>query len=643
MLSLSTDGIDDTGEHHPFGTYAWNTIFMPQFTHFRMTRTRPDTMKPMTVGVTSDYNASDPMAMPIASMKVQCDNSHTMNSDGEEELNLWHDLDQACYPPKTEWIIMWSAILNASQCTNIIVTAVITLLCILLNSAAIEEETEQDVDFDQELFSVGLGNVLCGIAGGFVGYCSVAKTMLCHSMGGRQHAGVFAVTYYVGYWFVLFAFARFIPLPVLGAFICAIGLELVLEWTLHMRHKVTKEEMYEIVGLTVLMLYSFVGGFMLGMLMALVSFTAKYTSTPVIRSILDSSEYQGTATRCKRDEAILSRYASEIITLRLQGFIFFFTAEKLRQSIISVHHSYVMRGQHVTYMILDFRMVDEVDTTAVKKIKKLLRYTNRAGLHILITNVTSQMARNFTREGVHAVRTEGHGHHAVQTGFDKLDFFSDADEAVEWCADKLCARTGRMVSFCYPDPIKGRHTVKTLARAVLTNIRLGFKSLVAGDAFDTCMFRELGKRCVYNKDDMICAQGSTQDSFYFIADGSIVMMREMNEEIGGGMKRLEKRYHGTIFSEMAFFLHKKRHCSFIADQDETVIFEYSREAFYQLEVKSPVAAEALMAYVMDKLADTIKRLTRENHLLLRDNRELVTEDGELTKDAEKEVSSSDDE
>jgi MFS superfamily sulfate permease-like transporter len=46
----------------------------------------------------------------------------------------------------------------------------------------------------------------------------------------------------------------------------------------------------------------------------------------------------------------------------MQGFIFFFTAEKLRKSIISVHHSFVMRGQHVTYMILDFRMVDEVDT-----------------------------------------------------------------------------------------------------------------------------------------------------------------------------------------------------------------------------------------------------------------------------------------
>jgi hypothetical protein len=67
--NLSTDGIDDSGAHHPFGEYAWNTIFLPQFTHFRMTRTRPDTMRAMTVGVTSTWNATTDM--PISSMKVQ--------------------------------------------------------------------------------------------------------------------------------------------------------------------------------------------------------------------------------------------------------------------------------------------------------------------------------------------------------------------------------------------------------------------------------------------------------------------------------------------------------------------------------------------------------------------------------------------
>ena len=130
---------------------------------------------------------------------------------------------------------------------------------------------------------MGLGNVFGGLAGGFVGFSSVSKTMLCYHLGGRHHSGVFAVAYYFGFWAFFFIFGRFVPLPVLGSFICAIGLELLIEQTWAMRKKVTNEEMLEIVFLLFVMIFSFVGGFALGMFMALIAFTAKYTSTPVIK------------------------------------------------------------------------------------------------------------------------------------------------------------------------------------------------------------------------------------------------------------------------------------------------------------------------------------------------------------------------
>eukprot|EP01048_Picozoa_sp_COSAG05_P014363 COSAG05_NODE_1621_length_4386_cov_3.207371_1_plen_63_part_10 len=44
----------------------------------------------------------------------------------------------------------------------------------------------------------------------------------------------------------------------------------------------------------------------------------RYTSTPIVRSILNGAEYQGAATRSSRDAAYLQRYACEILTLRLQ-------------------------------------------------------------------------------------------------------------------------------------------------------------------------------------------------------------------------------------------------------------------------------------------------------------------------------------
>ena len=56
-----------------------------------------------------------------------------------------------------------------------------------------------------------------------------------------------------------------------------------------------------------------------------------------------------------------------------------------------MHESFLERGQHVSYLILDFRMVEEVDTTAVKKIKKLLRYTESYNVITIITNLTTKM------------------------------------------------------------------------------------------------------------------------------------------------------------------------------------------------------------------------------------------------------------
>merc|ERR1719326_2847836 len=189
--------------------------------------------------------------------------------------------------------------------------------------------------------------------------------------------------------------------------------------------------MYEICGLTLVMMYSFVGGFMLGMLLALISFTAK----------------------------------------------------RLRQSIIAVHESFLERGQHVSYLILDFRMVEEVDTTAVKKIKKLLRYTDEQGLLTIITNLTTRMRENFEEAGVCPEKTvhgHGHGHgHETTIGVRTLRLFDEADDAVEWASDQLLKRSSKM-NFLHIDPVKGRHTLKTIARSILTNIKFGFGPMVKG-------------------------------------------------------------------------------------------------------------------------------------------------------------------
>eukprot|EP01043_Picozoa_sp_COSAG02_P026060 COSAG02_NODE_1490_length_12364_cov_67.758418_4_plen_904_part_00 len=526
---MSPDEIDDSGNYHPLK--AVGTLYLPQFTHFRLY-----------------HYIIDPVhSTPLEDFATQtaCE---ACSSDDETYASgcIWADMNNvvagsvypkyagtetegACHHRMFKWVVHWAAIFNSKQVVNLVVITIVTLLAILLNSAAIEEETERDVEFDQELRTVGNGNVLSGLMGGFVGFSSVGKTMLCYHLGGKHYSGVFAVAYYGGFWFLFYLFGRFVPLPVLGSFICAIGLELLIEQTWHMRHKVSTEEMIEIISLLFVMVFSFVGGFALGMFVALVSFTAKYTSTPVIKTILNGDEYQGSATRSKETRAFLHRYASEVITLRLQGFVFFFTAEKLRKSVIGVYEKLMGEGKHVSVtilvdlawsqhnskatnrcgvqvstMILDFRMVESVDATAVKKLKKLLRYTDRVGLKICFTNLTTKMVEMFEEEGVHELRVaenahghghghdDGHGHghgHEAASGIETLKIFDQADAAVEWACDELL-RNKHQFNMMLPDPKTGKFTAKIIFRNILTYIKLGFGALVHGEEFDSATFRE---------------------------------------------------------------------------------------------------------------------------------------------------------
>ena len=70
-----------------------------------------------------------------------------------------------------------------------------------------------------------------------------------------------------------------------------------------------------------------------------------------------------------------------------------------------MHESFLERGQHVSYLILDFRMVEEVDTTAVKKIKKLLRYTESYNVITIITNLTTKMRVSTASDICECTRT----------------------------------------------------------------------------------------------------------------------------------------------------------------------------------------------------------------------------------------------
>jgi anti-anti-sigma regulatory factor len=113
---------------------------------------------------------------------------------------------------------------------------------------------------------------------------------------------------------------------------------------------------------------------------------------------VDGSEYQGRSTFTGHDTMVLKKWGCKILTVRLQGFIFFFTAERLRSDLIHMIQSpdRQLPSKKVEYLILDFRFVENFDSTSIQKLNKLFRTCEQDyEIKCMITNLQGDLKQRM--------------------------------------------------------------------------------------------------------------------------------------------------------------------------------------------------------------------------------------------------------
>jgi CRP-like cAMP-binding protein len=71
-----------------------------------------------------------------------------------------------------------------------------------------------------------------------------------------------------------------------------------------------------------------------------------------------------------------------------------------------------------------------------------------------------------------------------------------------------------------------------------------------------------------------------------------------------------------VIGEMSFFLKAPRGDNIIADDNGTVVFEYTHKQFDKLKEEFPYIGEHMLKHALQKMSDAVKRVTHENHLLM---------------------------
>jgi SulP family sulfate permease len=484
--------------------------------------------------------------------------------------SLWPPLELADFE-----FVLWPAI--AGQWLTIATLIALSSLAVLMHSSGLELALHRDIDLDKELRVAGTANVISGLGGGTVGFQALGLTLLGHRLGGLDRlVGVIVALLCVLFLTVGATFLTFVPKPLFGALLLWVGATLILDWLILTFRRVTAAE-YGIIC-AILLIIVFVGllpGILFGVIAGLFLFVVDYSKIDVVKNALSGADFHSNVDRSADRRQFLEKHGAAILIYRLQGFLFFGTADRFRAQLVQRLSS--PAGQGVRHLVIDFWRVTGVDTSAVVSFRKLAHFTRQREVVIVLTGLNAEVRRAFERSGLSPDQDRW------------LVSFPDLDRGVEWCEDQLLATVN--------NGVEGVKYAIVDELAQLVNDRKLAAQLV-----------DYLKRIEFEPSAVMIAQDSPSEEMYFIESGQATVDLKGP---GDTHIRLKTLGPGAIVGEIAFYLGVTRTASVVA-RSRVVAWLFSRQTLERMQKDAPDLAVAFHNGMATMLAS---RLSSTNRLV----------------------------
>ncbi len=251
----------------------------------------------------------------------------------------------------------------------------IALLGVLESSAvskSIAAESGQTLAINQEIFGLGLGNLLASLFGAMPGAGSPSRSLLNYQSGGKtRFAAVFSAGVVFLIVFALGYFIRFIPLSALAAlsFITATGL-------VNMRYvmmciRATRSDAFVLV-MTVISCFFFSVdiAFYIGIVLSVIFYLNKASHPQLF-------EY------ASRDAALDQSRETGIRVINVYGELFFGAADLFQSTLKALAD----RNEHLRVIILRLKHARDIDATTCIALLHLHRYLRGHKMHLIICSI----------------------------------------------------------------------------------------------------------------------------------------------------------------------------------------------------------------------------------------------------------------
>lgn len=495
--------------------------------------------------------------------------------DLSAQFNWWQPLNLTNLS-----VINWSIFRNQVGAIGTLIF--LTTLSLLLGATNLELSLDKDVDPNRELKSLGMANIASGLLGGAPGTLSLSSSLLAYRLGGRTRlvglsgAALYAVMLLMGT-----SWLGHLPKFALGGLLLFSGIDLLMRWFVQSWRQLPRDEFaIALIVFGAIVLTDLITGVTIGLLLAVGLFVLNYSRISPSRYALLGSEYRSNYIRPTSQEQFLSEQSNQIYIVKLQGFIFFGTANTLLTQVSEMIRTSQSRVP-IRFIILDFSLVRGIDFSSTLSFKKLRILAKKQKFKLLFTGLSPKLMKALDQSSILEVTDL------------TIEVFEDIDRGFEWCENFL------------------------LEQAQWRRQRFLPLSMRLSELFDSeeadVQFMGYLQKLTFQEGEIIAPEGEPETGVYIIEEGQVSSITTLSDKFD---KRLQTYTPGTVCGFRGLYCTTDHSSTLIADRMSQLYF-LSKEAFRQLEQDSPHMANVLLKFILQSQSLQIASYEKELKSLLR--------------------------
>ncbi len=482
----------------------------------------------------------------------------------------------------------WLAVLE--QWPGIAAAVFVAVVVILFNVSETELVLHRDLDTNQELRDAGVVNVVSGALGGIPAYHALSLSALGEGMRvNARRAGLIAALVPLAAVVFGASVIELIPRMIAGGVLVFLGLAFLIEWVWDRRRSLPPVEF----GVVLVILAAFIGlgllpGVVIGLVLAVVLFAVSYGRIELVREVAFGETYRSNVDRPYDQRAVLRALGDRVQILRVNGFVFFGSANSLLERI----RKRVETGPP-RFLVVDLRRVTGVDSSAVVSFVKVVHLAETNGFELVFTGASDPVRKQLERGGV-----------VVSEGI--VRFEPDLDRGLQWSEEGLLRDAGPDGTVVEGVPVGNGAVEAGTERVTSPN---GSSAALAGMPAGLRTYLE---RVTLPEGTVLIRQDEPPDDVFVLEAGRLSVEMVTAE---GTRLRLRSVNPGVVVGEVSMYTGLPRTADVVAETP-SVVLRLSGATIRRLEADEPELAAAVHRWLARTLSERLSDTLREFDALL---------------------------